>query len=112
MKGRLNGCVFIGLGICLFLSLFLSPFASSKPDGLQKVAESHGFAGKGEGPRSWPQAPFRRYSFPGIENEKVSTALSGFAGTLAIFFLALGVAKLVKGPDKKEERTGEPAIRR
>jgi hypothetical protein len=33
-----------------------------------------------------------------IKNEKVSTALSGFPGTLAIFFLALGIAKLVKRP--------------
>ncbi len=98
MERRLTGLIWIGLGICLLLALFLSPFASSKPDGLEKVAETHGFAGKGEAPKLWDRAPFRNYSFPGIKNEKVSTAVSGFLGTLAIFFLALGIAKLVKRP--------------
>ena len=98
MERRLTGFVFIGLGICLLLALFLSPFASSKPDGLEKVAETHEFAGKGEGPKLWDRAPFRDYSFPGIKNEKVSTALAGFLGTLSIFFLVIGLGKLIKRP--------------
>ena len=98
MKRWMNGYVFIGLGICLLLALFLAPFASSKPDGLEKVAETHGFSQKGEGLKLWNHAPFRGYSFPGITNEKVSTAISGFLGTLAIFFLAVGIAKLARKP--------------
>jgi hypothetical protein len=42
------------------------------------------------------------YAIPGIKNEKVSTAISGLIGTLAIFFIALGVGKLIKKiPTKK-----------
>jgi len=105
MKQRLDGYLFIGLGICLLLALFLSPFASSNPDGLEKVAESQGFADKGEGWSLWDRAPFRDYSIPGIKNEKVSTALSGFLGTLAIFFLALGVGKLIRKPAMQTPNT-------
>ncbi len=93
MKTRVKGFVLIGLGICLLLALFVSPFASSKPDGLEQVAQTHGFAEKGGSPG---HAPLRNYSFPGIKNPKVSTALAGFVGTLSIFFLGFGIAKLVK----------------
>jgi len=96
MKRRLKGFIWIGLGISLLLALFLSPFASSSPDGLEKVAETKGFLEKAEGLSFWKYAPLPDYAIPWIKNERVSTALSGLIGTLAIFFLAMGVGKLVK----------------
>jgi cobalt/nickel transport protein len=98
MKGRLSGFIWVGLGISLLLALLLSPFASSHPDGLEKVAETQGFSQKGEAWKLWDRAPLSDYSFPGIKNEKVATALSGLVGTLAIFFLVIGIAKLIKRP--------------
>ena len=41
--------ILIGLSAALLLALVLSPFASSSPDGLEKVAERQGFLAKGEG---------------------------------------------------------------
>jgi cobalt/nickel transport protein len=96
MKRRLDGLIWIGLGVSLLLALFLSPFASSSPDGLEKVAETRGFLEKGEGWKFWKYAPFAEYAIPWIKNEKVSTALSGLIGTLAIFFIAMGIGKLIK----------------
>jgi len=96
MKRWLDGFVLIGLGITLLLVLFLSPFASTSPDGLEKVAETKGFAEQGESWKFWKYAPLTDYTLPGIKNEKVSTALSGLIGTLAIFLIALGVGKLIK----------------
>lgn len=96
MKRRLDGLIWIGLGVSLLLALFLSPFASTSPDGLEKVAETKGFSEKGEGWKVWKYAPFSKYAIPWIKNEKVSTALSGLTGTLAIFFIAIGVGKLIK----------------
>ncbi len=102
MKRRLDGFVLIGLGITLLLVLFLSPFASTSPDGLEKMAETKGFAEQGGSWKFWKYAPLNNYSIPGIKNEKVSTALSGLIGTLAIFMIALGVGKLIKKtPTKK-----------
>jgi cobalt/nickel transport protein len=99
MERRLKGFVWIGLGISLLLTLFLSPFASSSPDGLEKVAESKGFAEKGEGRKLWKYAPFSDYAIPWIKNEKVSTAISGLIGTLAIFLIAFGIGKAIKKPN-------------
>jgi cobalt/nickel transport protein len=96
MKRRLDGFIWIGLGISLIVALFLSPFASSSPDGLEKVAETKGFLEKAEEWIFWEHAPFSDYAIPWIKNEKVSTALSGLIGTLAIFFIAMGFGKLVK----------------
>jgi cobalt/nickel transport protein len=102
MKRRFDGFMWIGLGVALLLALFLSPFASPSPDGLEKVAETKGFSEKGEGWTFWKHAPLSDYTLPWIKNEKVSTALSGLIGTLAIFLIALGVGKLLKRvPAKK-----------
>jgi cobalt/nickel transport protein len=98
MKRRLDGFIWIGLGVSLLLALFLSPFASSSPDGLEKVAETKGFSEKGEGGKVWKYAPFSEYTIPWIKNEKVSTAFSGLIGTLAIFSIVMGVGKLIKHP--------------
>jgi cobalt/nickel transport protein len=102
MKSRLDGFILIGLGISLLLALFLSPYASTSPDGLEKVAETKGFSEKGESRKFWKHALLPDYSIPWIKNEKVSTALSGLIGTLAIFFIALGIGRLIKKtPTKK-----------
>ena len=96
MKSRLDGFILIGLGISLLLALFLSPYASTSPDGLEKVAETKEFSEKGESWKFWKHAPLPDYSIPWIKNEKVSTALSGLIGTLAIFFIVLGIGRLIK----------------
>ena len=96
MKRRIDGFILVGLGICLLMALFLSPFASSSPDGLEKVAEMKGFASNGEEWKFWKHAPLPDYEIPWIKNKNVSTAISGLVGTLAIFFIALGIGKLIK----------------
>lgn len=95
MKARHRGFVWIGLGISLLLALFLSPFASSSPDGLERVAGTKGFAEKGGG-RLWEHAPFKDYRLPGIKNERVSTGIAGVVGTLAVFFIVMGLGNLIR----------------
>jgi cobalt/nickel transport protein len=102
MSKRLDGFIWIGLGVSLLMALFFSPFASSSPDGLEKVAQMRGFKEKGEAWRFWNYAPLPDYALPWIKNEKASTALSGLLGTLAIFFIALGLGKLLKRPPGKK----------
>ena len=104
MKNQHRGWIWIGLGIALLLALFLSPFASSAPDGLEKVAETKGFAEKGDGWRLWLYAPLRDYGISWIKNEEVSTALSGLIGTLGVFLIALGISKLLKKKGNGEKK--------
>ena len=96
MKRRYDGFIYIGLGIVLLMVLFLSPFASPLPDGLEKVAKMKGFSEKGEGWKFWRYSPFPNYAIPWIRNEKLSAALSGLIGTLAIFLIVMGVGRLIK----------------
>jgi cobalt/nickel transport protein len=96
MKRRFDGFVWVGLGVALLVALFLSPFASTSPERLEKIAEAKRVSETGEGWKFWEHAPFSNYTLPWIKNAKVSTALSGFAGTLAIFFITIGIAKMIR----------------
>jgi hypothetical protein len=76
-----------GLGIALFITLF-SPFASSDPDGLERVAEDKAFIDRAEG-SSYEIIP--DYTFPGVEDERLATVLSGIVGVLIVTGIGLGL---------------------
>lgn len=81
------------LFIALAVATFLSPWASSYPDGLERVAEDQGFLEQGEG-KELMKGLMPDYIFPGIENEKLATALAGIVGTSLTFGAAWGVGWL------------------
>lgn len=89
MKNRRNWSILIaaGLGLALLITLF-SPFASSNPDGLEKVAEDKQFLDTADDP-GYEIIP--DYTFPGVENERLATILSGIAGVLIVAAIGLGV---------------------
>lgn len=84
-----------GIIIALFMASVLSLFASSEPDGLERVAEDQGFAEKAE-EKEVLQAPMPDYVIPGIGNEEVAASLAGLIGVLIIFVITIGWAKLLK----------------
>ncbi|HMM41768.1 MAG TPA: PDGLE domain-containing protein [Thermomicrobiales bacterium] len=75
-----------GVGLALLITLF-SPFASSSPDGLNKVAQDKGFHQAEKGP-SYEIIP--GYSLPGIDNPHLAKILSGIIGVLIV--TAIGLA--------------------
>jgi cobalt/nickel transport protein len=85
----------IGLIIALVLAGAISLFASSFPDGLEKVAEKLGFLEKGEG-KPTIASPVPDYTFPGLKNERLATSIAGIIGTLAVFGFGYGLAALIK----------------
>jgi cobalt/nickel transport protein len=91
--------IVIGLAAALSIALFLSPFASSWPDGLERVAKDLGFFEKGEGAEVL-KAPIPDYKFPGMDSEGFATALSGSIGTIVMFCIGFGIARLLR---KKEQ---------
>ncbi len=80
-----------GVGLALSLAALVSPFASSAPDGLEKVAEEKGFARKADAP-VWKQAPMPDYSAAAVGN---GPTLPGLVGTAAAFLAVLAVARLI-----------------
>lgn len=87
-----------GLGVALLIAIFLSPFANSDPDGLNRVAEDLNFAQKEVEEPPAQKLPFSAvfdgYALKGVP-EGVATPLAGLVGTLATFGLAWGLSKLV-----------------
>lgn len=81
-----------GLVAALLVAGLLSPFASSSPDGLERVAEDHGFLEKGFNLIAGPLAD---YVMPGIRSTSLATALAGVVGVLATFGLAYLVGRLL-----------------
>lgn len=84
-----------GLGIALLLAVFISPFASSWPDGLERVAEDLHFNDSTyEDPLV--AAPVPDYAVPGVENVGVATGMAGFLGTVLVFGISLLLGKILK----------------
>jgi cobalt/nickel transport system permease protein len=88
----LKSFVVYGLLIALALALFVSPFASKWPDGLDRVSEQLGFSERAAAPI---KSPLADYKVPGFHSAAVATALAGFIGTLVVFVLSLVYSKLL-----------------
>ena len=97
--------VLCALGVAIFLAVAVSPFASSAPDGLERVAADKGFLAKGEGTRVWRWSPIRDYTIPGVSSASMGTAAAGALGTLAAFGVGLLAAKALRG--RKTHERGE-----
>jgi hypothetical protein len=82
------GVLVVGIGIALLMTVF-SPFASSEPDGLEKVAENEGFIQKAE---DAPYEVIADYVLPWVDNEDLGTILGGIIGVLIVAAIALAAA--------------------
>lgn len=80
--------VALGLALALTITLF-APFASSKPDGLERVAEDKGFVEEAKAP---PYQVIADYAFPWVGNERAATILAGITGTVVVFAVVIGSA--------------------
>ena len=86
----------LALSVAIGLAFFLSPYASSSPDGLNRVAGDKGFDGGARLHSIQEDSPIPGYAFPGIDDEKLAKGLAGFIGTLGVFTLGYGVAVTVR----------------
>jgi cobalt/nickel transport protein len=96
-----------GLLIALGVAGALSPWASSAPDGLERVAQRLGFARRAAA-TPVPAAPMAAYRVPAVPNERASTAVAGLAGTLVVFAITGGLAQVLR----RREKSGKRFIRR
>jgi cobalt/nickel transport protein len=102
MDRRWWGVIAVGLGIAVVVALF-SPWASSRPDGLERVAEDEEFLDKAKDP---PYEIIADYVFPGIENEKVATILSGLIGIAIVAGIGFAYMYAIRRFGKREQSSG------
>lgn len=97
-----------GLLLCAGLAVFVAPFASSLPDGLEHVAETLGFATATDS--HLLPTPLPDYQTPWLRSAVIATAVAGLIGTLVAFaasyFLARTVVPLTPTPQPRDATPG------
>lgn len=92
-KGMATGrAVAYGVAAALIIGVFLAPFASPNPDGLERVAEDLGFIGAGFNAIT---APIPDYVFPAPFGEKISVSLAGAFGVGLVFMAVTGLLRFI-----------------
>lgn len=76
------------IAIIVFLAVFIS-FASSDPDGLERVVENCGVE---EQPAFW-HGLMPDYTIPAVENAYISTLLAGILGVLLVLLVCFSIEK-------------------
>lgn len=87
-----------GLIVVLGLAFFVSPLASSSPDGLERVSIDEGFAESAEEHRL-AEGPLADYGVEGVEDAGLSTGLAGVIGvaiTFGVAMLLFGLLRVVR----------------
>jgi hypothetical protein len=88
--------IIVALAIAVGLATGVSPYASSSPDGLEKVAEDKAFLEQGTLHAVQEDSPVPDYAFPGVDDPRLATGLAGFAGTLMVFGVGYAVAMVAR----------------
>jgi cobalt/nickel transport system permease protein len=87
--------VLLGLGVALALAFFVSPLASSAPDGLERVAIDQGFQGRAASSAT-AGGPLADYSVAGVHHSWLSTGLSGVIGVVLCFVIGAAVVLAIR----------------
>lgn len=103
-KVAAQGWGWIAAGLLIALAIpFASPLADSNPDGLERVAEDHGFIEMSEAP---PYELLPDYTVPFIQQEGVTTIAAGIIGVLVVAGVGYGTARLA-GRNGRRAETAE-----
>ena len=92
---RLGAFIAAGLAVACALAFFVSPQASSKPDGLDRVAIDKGFDRK-ERAHALDDLPTAGYAVKGVDNKRLSTGLAGLIGVAIAFAFGAGLVVVVR----------------
>jgi len=95
------GLLIYGGLITLGLVLFVLPFASKWPDGLEKVAAAVGFDARAV-KTQLVSSPLAQYRVPGVGSLPAATAMAGIIGAVLVFAVSFILAK---GLHRKSRRT-------
>ena len=84
-----------GLVVALLLAWVVSWYASSAPDGLERVAEDHGFIGTARDSHV-SGSPLADYGTEGVSDERLSGGIAGVAGVVVTLLLAGGLFTAIR----------------
>ncbi len=88
-----NSSILVAGGLIAVALAVLSPLASSNPDGLEWVAEEHGFI---DAAQEAAYSIIPDYVMPGVSDPALATIAAGILGAAIVFGVAYGVARAEK----------------
>jgi len=91
-----------GFILSIFLAGVVSFYASSSPDGLEKVAGDIGFIDSAKD-HSLGSGPLADYGIKGVKNERLSTGLAGVIGITATGLISYGLFYVVRRKNGSEK---------
>jgi hypothetical protein len=94
-----------GLALAMALAFFVSPRASSQPDGLERVATDEGFIDSAAD-SAVAGSPLADYAVSGVDDEGLSTAVAGVIGVGLTFAVGCGLLLLMRA---RRRRRAAPA---
>lgn len=98
----------VGVLVALVLAGVVSFYASSSPDGLNKVAQDQGFSST-EKQHGVSDGPLAGYEAKGIGNARVSGGVAGVVGSLTVLLIAGGLAFAVRRRGAADGRAPHPS---
>ena len=87
--------VVAGVLVALLLAGVASYYASSAPDGLNRVARDHGIA-RTEKQHRAADGPMAGYRAKGVENDRLSGLVAGVTGALVVLVLFGGLTLVLR----------------
>lgn len=95
--------LWVGVAVALILAGVISFYASSSPDGLEKVAEDKGFIDSADDSQT-ADLPLADYGTSGVDNARLSVGIAGVVGVAVTFAVAGGIFWLIA----RKRDSGEP----
>jgi cobalt/nickel transport protein len=89
--------------VSLLLAGVVSFYASSHPDGLEKVATDIGFIETAE-QHTIAEGPLADYGVKGVDNERLSVGLSGVIGVIGTAGIAAGLFYFLRKDKSKPSK--------
>jgi cobalt/nickel transport protein len=104
--------VVTGVLVALLLAGVVSFYASTSPDGLNRVAQDKGFSST-EREHASDGSPFAGYDTAGLSDGRLSKGVAGVVGSLVVLALAGGLTLVVRrrGARDEDQRPVEQADR-
>jgi len=103
VEKKILGVVVVGIIASTIIAMFISPFASAFPDGLEKVAENLGFIDSATNTIGEEFFVIPDYTFFYVQNEAWQGPLAGLFGVLIILVIFGIVYLIYKAVDRKRK---------
>ena len=100
MRRTIWWVVGVGLAVSLVVAGVVSYYASSEPDGLNKVAADHGLD-SGAVDSATAGLPTADYAIAGIASERISGGLAGILGVAVVGLIGFGLFRLLAHSSSK-----------